>query len=468
MIGSYLHGTTHRQHLITVTHDIDYERILSLTIDNYTKSLLQQKKIIINYIQHVYDQLIQSHCNSQSKFQSQTSIQSTCIGIKTNYNINLNLIFKFLLSQSLENCIKQIEKRYNCYLIELKLHAVIVLRSLDKVKKVQMMVGLPAAPVTCTPWPTRATNVTNQERIQNNIYMAGYCAQFPMKYDHGVSALHIGYGHGDDKACTRGNMNITNKVNQHKHLSCTGVDQSRSMKIGLSNYQYNWIHNSNPTTAPSLPTTIGCKMNVKCNTFDSCNIVILVLNSKHTNTGIVNVSNHSRNNDNINSCTSVNGNNININNINNINLLNLNTNVLTKIKDNSNGNCNTNTNKTSTSQVNEFQKYECKTCGKKLKTKLGYMSHMNGHLNIYPYICQYCNKKFTSNSSHKRHELLHKGEKLFQCKICLRKFSFSAGLKSHMVTHTKEKPFECNVCKLKFTQSSSLRRHQRNSHQTIK
>lgn len=140
----------------------------------------------------------------------------------------------------------------------------------------------------------------------------------------------------------------------------------------------------------------------------------------------------------------------------------------------------------------------CHFCGKKIKTKPNFFSHLRIHeglsrlkcklcknhffseeaLNAHeirrhskkpqPYKCSYCESRFSKPGIRMRHEMVFhtqerppKKDTTHKCKECGKIFyGRSSKLRCHYdAVHLKHKKFECTVCNMKFTQQSSLLRH---------
>ncbi|XP_015834122.2 zinc finger protein ZFP2 isoform X8 [Tribolium castaneum] len=106
-------------------------------------------------------------------------------------------------------------------------------------------------------------------------------------------------------------------------------------------------------------------------------------------------------------------------------------------------------------------KFVCDVCGKRMRTRYNWISHMKVHSGQKDYVCEVCGKAFSTMVILTNHSRVHTGEKPFQCNICNKKFTQSGSLDNHKKIHSGEKKIVCEVCDKAFTTNSALRTHLR-------
>ena len=427
----------------------DLDSFLSNTINCYIKSLLLQKQLVIDGIRNIYQEILDSKLKSQSLSDLQIRIYTR------------------IISNEYENSINQIEKQYNEYISQIKCnHSIIFGQHLTpqpntskaaqmQRPRIQMVNPHNLRSVTCTRSRlTRSTPVASMvtSNGKENLNFNLIANQYPPVQAIKQAAIAIPSPRARVSILSNAHINIGLNSNSNSNININ-KNKIKIMVIKVNLTQKNDSVVNDINCSAYCGNTGTSKLEIKSNTNQFANKQAKIVNNLKTSIAQANTNRTVDTVDTISTCGNV-----------NTYTSSYSSHASQLRYDYNNDNQDSDKRKIGNSNSNSNGYYQCEICLKILKTKTGYISHKNGHLNIFPYICQYCNKKFTSNSSHKRHELLHKGEKLFECDICHRKFSFSSGLKAHMVTHTKEKPFQCHICKKKFTQISSLRRHQRMSH----
>lgn len=104
--------------------------------------------------------------------------------------------------------------------------------------------------------------------------------------------------------------------------------------------------------------------------------------------------------------------------------------------------------------------YNCSECGKILKARRTYLTHMHRHRKR-KYFCELCSRTFTDLENLKRHMRKHTGERAFPCTICPKSFNSRYHLEDHIRIHTNERPFQCSHCPNAFPSKSNLHSHMR-------
>ncbi|CAH1801339.1 unnamed protein product, partial [Owenia fusiformis] len=117
-------------------------------------------------------------------------------------------------------------------------------------------------------------------------------------------------------------------------------------------------------------------------------------------------------------------------------------------------------------------RYQCDTCGVRLKTHTGYILHRKNH-----YKCTLCGSSFESNIglnvhiyySHKKGQLKMKkhcnqaNQKKFSCPFeCAKIYKTQIDLDLHLVEHTGHRSFTCETCAQTFDSYASLIEHDHN------
>lgn len=65
-----------------------------------------------------------------------------------------------------------------------------------------------------------------------------------------------------------------------------------------------------------------------------------------------------------------------------------------------------------------LQPFTCEECGKSLKTKTSYDTHMRLHSGLKPYSCDICGKKFTQKGNLRSHQETHEDQRKYKCEFC--------------------------------------------------
>ena len=113
----------------------------------------------------------------------------------------------------------------------------------------------------------------------------------------------------------------------------------------------------------------------------------------------------------------------------------------------------------------------CETCGKKLKTKTSYSSHLKMHLreqgesaenaNLFHY-CEKCGKRFSSKTSLKFHrDSVHENVQ-YPCQFCPMTFKNNNKKKEHvLIDHSTDVKYQCKYCNKRFGAVTTARNHER-------
>lgn len=104
---------------------------------------------------------------------------------------------------------------------------------------------------------------------------------------------------------------------------------------------------------------------------------------------------------------------------------------------------------------------ECSVCLKKFSTKWNLKTHMQSHMNVFPYLCEFCGKKFKKSDIFKIHLRIHTGIKPYACPQCDKRFATKGMMTTHLRSHTGEKPYSCEFCDKSYAGMTALRMHQR-------
>ena len=96
------------------------------------------------------------------------------------------------------------------------------------------------------------------------------------------------------------------------------------------------------------------------------------------------------------------------------------------------------------------RKFNCKICGKELKSKSSLNGHEKTHSKNNRYKCQTCTKFFDVKASFERHNRIHTGEILFECITCGRGFNDKTNLTKHIRSHSGGKTLQMFILCKKF------------------
>lgn len=91
-------------------------------------------------------------------------------------------------------------------------------------------------------------------------------------------------------------------------------------------------------------------------------------------------------------------------------------------------------------------KFECKHCGKILKTRCELRNHVRYHVQVFD--CNFCEEKFSVKSHLKDHLKWHEDPESFACKICGKMFKETRNLRIHYKNHEEVNflKFNCSRC----------------------
>ena len=103
--------------------------------------------------------------------------------------------------------------------------------------------------------------------------------------------------------------------------------------------------------------------------------------------------------------------------------------------------------------------FTCSLCGKLKRCKVQLKWHMAVHTGDKNYKCKFCDRSFRVPQQRRDHENIHLGIKQFECKECPKTFTKRNGLYIHMKRHRNQKDHVCDTCNKGFIEPAGLRKH---------
>jgi len=105
--------------------------------------------------------------------------------------------------------------------------------------------------------------------------------------------------------------------------------------------------------------------------------------------------------------------------------------------------------------------YDCRYCGKLLKTHIELKQHVRIHSYAKMYSCRHCSAEGFKHYCQLKVHLLksHSEGAWFTCDICQKKFSRRGAHKIHARRHEAVKPYVCSECPKRFYTAAELRLH---------
>nr|CAD7459476.1 unnamed protein product [Timema tahoe] len=105
------------------------------------------------------------------------------------------------------------------------------------------------------------------------------------------------------------------------------------------------------------------------------------------------------------------------------------------------------------------QVFECQDCGKKIRGKRNYETHVLNHRGEKNFLCDTCGQRFVSSKLLKSHQVTHATRSPVECPLCEKSFCHKTSLRTHLRIHRGVKMFKCHLCEKAFSQNCTLRKH---------